>query len=148
MATGGADPEAQLLSLGDPPQVTYPRPPPLRYQGDCLSVVDESSPVRESLRHSAPNDNLTFLETLVREQSEQMAILQNRLKEAQDNIASNSFSHSPVVNVELPSVSRLKVFTGLAPTGGNEVQFREWLDQAEQILSDDSCRDKKCKIFT
>ena len=36
-----------------------------------------------------------------------------------------------------PPPPRLKVFTGLAPTGGNEIAFREWEAQTVQLIEED-----------
>ena len=147
MAEGGADPEAQMQPRGrHQPPLTGP--PPLRYHGDFTVINEFKSSTPSKPKHqSNMNPNIAYLESLVKEQSEQMAILQEQLEHYKSEY-SNSFSSPPTpVIVEMPHHPRLKTFTGLPASGGNETNFKEWLEQAEIVLLDNNCRDKRSKII-
>ena len=158
MAAEGADPEAQYPHLRGPP------PPQLYTQRrlEDFSIEVETAPnmhrvpkIKKEENNNLINHHVSYLESLIHEQSAQMAHLRDQLREAQENISHNSTMYmpslpvsTPVYNFELPHLTRLKVFTGREPTGNNEVSVREWLEQAEQIISDDTCRDKRSKHFS
>ena len=70
-------------------------------------------------------------------------------EQSQQGFSSTGISNVPtVVHVESSSTVRLRVFTGLSPAGGNEVSYREWAEQAEQVLQDSSCKDKRGRLLS
>ena len=81
---------------------------------------------------------------LLRDENEelkrQLTALSDRHEEDMDRL----LRQQPVVNVKVAAptlLPRLKTFTGLAPTGGSEVAFSEWENQAEQVLGDTGVSD-------
>ena len=83
----------------------------------------------------------------LQQQLQDAATLQEENRQMRDRLAAMDARHAediarlqqPIVNVKVAAptlLPRLKCFTGLAPTGGNEVSFSEWEAQAEQVLND------------
>ena len=97
----------------------------------------------------------------VRRQLAELDVLQeaNRgLRQQMDNMAATHAAdmarlpqQPPTVNVQVTAPTptpRLKVFTGLAPTGGNEVRFQDWEAQVEQLTNDPNVQDTVATVKT
>ena len=81
---------------------------------------------------------------LLRDENEELKRQLTALSERHDEDMARLQRQQPVVNVKVAAptlLPRLKTFTGLAPTGGSEVAFLEWENQAEQVLSDTGVSD-------
>ncbi|KAL8603355.1 hypothetical protein ACOMHN_039718 [Nucella lapillus] len=51
------------------------------------------------------------------------------------------------VEMTVPSQHRLKIFSGIAPSGGNEIDFEAWEEQAEGFLKGPDVKSKDNRLF-
>ena len=61
---------------------------------------------------------------------------------AERQTQSDGSSQRPIIVEAQPAQPRLRVFTGLPPSGGNEVGFTDWAAQAEQTLKERNARER------
>ena len=82
---------------------------------------------------------------ILRQQLADMALQYE--KEREQLLQRLSQAEQQTVKVTMPMQHRLKVFTGVAPTGGNEVDFDAWEEQAEVFLTDPDISTRDPRLF-
>ena len=115
-------------------------------QDDPATPPPEAEPTMEELRQQLADmaglrqrnrDLQEHLADLAARHDQELAQLRQQMRQQQ--------AQPQTVNVQVTAPTptpRLKVFTVLAPTGGNEVNFTDWEAQAEQIAIDPNVREE------
>lgn len=91
-------------------------------------------------------DHAGDIEATLRQQLAEMTL---RFEKERESLLQRLERRQPSVQVEvnLPTPLRLKIFTGIAPSSANEVDFDSWIEQVEFFLKDPDVKPRDSRIF-